>query len=164
MKNLFIVVFVSVTLFSCSKSSNPPQVTPLSNFSLSSLSVNGVTSQTSYKGVTTSPTIKFKFSTAIDPTSVTGNILLKNNAGTTANYNTSYDNDSVIVITPATSLSYLTKYFVSVSTALKSTAGGNLNSSTQVSLLTSIDSTDKFPQISDDALLELVQRQTFKYF
>ena len=31
-------------------------------------------------------------------------------------------------------------------------------------MITAIDPADKFPQISDDALLDLVQKQTFKYF
>jgi len=39
-----------------------------------------------------------------------------------------------------------------------------LQSAVTVNVLTNIDSTDKFPRISDDQLLDLVQRQTFKYF
>lgn len=69
-----------------------------------------------------------------------------------------------MVITPASPLSYLTIYNLSVSEALKSAAGGNLKTSTEISFITGIDSSDKFQRISDDALLDLVQKQTLKYF
>jgi hypothetical protein len=69
-----------------------------------------------------------------------------------------------VVIQPAAALAYLNKYTVSVSKALKSKAGGNLLSAIDVNLNTAIDSSNKFPVITDNALLDLVQKQTFKYF
>jgi len=51
-----------------------------------------------------------------------------------------------------------------VATGLKSKQWSALQSAITVNLITAIDSTDKFPQISDSALLTLVQQQTFKYF
>jgi hypothetical protein len=85
--------------------------------------------------------------------------------GPNVNFNVSYENgDSTVVIQPAAPLSYLTKYFVGVSSNLKSVRNGNLLAGTSISLLTAIDSSDKFPLISDTALVELVQQQTFKYF
>ena len=39
-----------------------------------------------------------------------------------------------------------------------------LSNQVTVSFVTAIDSTDKFPQITDSALLTLVEQQTFKYF
>ncbi|HET9411536.1 MAG TPA: glucoamylase family protein, partial [Candidatus Saccharimonadales bacterium] len=49
-------------------------------------------------------------------------------------------------------------------TNLKSAAGGSLNAPQTFSFVTGIDSSDKFPALSDSALVELVQRQTFAYF
>lgn len=166
MKTPLLILFIFVIGFRCSKSSDT-QVTPPvipSNFNLSSLSVDGITSQAFYRDITISPTIKFKFPTAINRNSVSGSILLKDNAGSIVSYNTTYDNDSVVVITPASPLSYFTKYNLSISTALKSTAGGSLKSSTQINFVTVLDSSDKFSRISDDALLNLIQQQTLKYF
>ena len=51
-----------------------------------------------------------------------------------------------------------------MSTGLKSKDGGKLKSPVNATLIAQIDSTDKFPHISDSALLTLIQQQTFKYF
>jgi hypothetical protein len=47
---------------------------------------------------------------------------------------------------------------------LKSVAGKNLSGRADLDFVTQYDPTDKFPQVSDSALLTLVQQQTFKYF
>jgi hypothetical protein len=69
-----------------------------------------------------------------------------------------------VTIQPSAALSNITPYVLSVSTALQSQAGGHLQSAVSVNLTTVIDSTDKFARISDSALLDLVESQTFKYF
>jgi hypothetical protein len=61
-------------------------------------------------------------------------------------------------------LNFLSKYKLSVGNQLKSTNGGNITNPTEILLTTSIDSSRKFPVISEDALLDSVQRRTFKYF
>jgi hypothetical protein len=83
----------------------------------------------------------------------------------TVNYNATYENgDSVVVINPSSPLINLNKYRATALTNLKSKDGGRLITETNFSFLTSIDSTSKFPLITDDSLLTLVQKQTFKYF
>ena len=47
---------------------------------------------------------------------------------------------------------------------MQSAANVGLYQARTINLVTRIDSSDKFPQISDDALLTLVQKQTFAYF
>jgi len=165
MKNPLLISCIFIFL-SCSKSSAPeikPPVTP-PNFNLSLLSVNGATSQTIYRGVPVAPSIAFKFSTKIDRNSVAGSITLKDNTGNAINYVINYDNDSMFLITPSLPLTYLAKYILSISAGLKSTAGGNLNSSSEISFITELDASDKFQRISDGALLDLIQTQTLKYF
>src|SRR5690606_10816150 len=71
---------------------------------------------------------------------------------------------STILITPTAPLKYLTRHNISISTGLQSKSGGKLQNAVNFSFLTKIDSSKKFPQVSDDALLTLVQQQTFKYF
>jgi hypothetical protein len=155
-------------LFSCSKGSDtsvtPPPATP-EPYSFSGLTVNGNYNGFTYNGINFNPVIRLSFSTAIDRNSVAGNVSLKNKNGSVIGYTTSYENnDSTIVITPSSSLQAITKYAADVSTNLLSRKGGKLQSPITVNLLTSIDSTDKYPRISDNALLDLVQQQTFKYF
>ena len=58
----------------------------------------------------------------------------------------------------------MTKYNISVLTGLKSQQQAALLTAGNFNIITQIDSTDKFPQVTDSVLLDLVQRQTFKYF
>jgi len=142
----------------------PPAPTPV-NFIATSWLVNNVVSLTNYYNVNRNPVVKLKFETAINKSTVAPNITLKDASGNSVAYNVSYENsDSTVVMQPTTSLSYLTKYRVSVATMLKSTNGGVLISPVDFSLVTIIDSSRKFPSITDDALLDLIQKQTFKYF
>ena len=47
---------------------------------------------------------------------------------------------------------------------LVSAADSSLKNSARITFITTIDTTDKFPRITDSALLTLVEKQTFNYF
>lgn len=160
------VVLLLFMFSGCSKQkSQPPPPPPPSSFSLNALKVNGVYNGFTYKGLNTQPVVKISFSSALDHTSVPGSVTFTANAGNPVSYTASYENnDSTIVITPSSALQPLSQYTLAVSTTLKATTKGSLGSPISLQLNTAIDSTDKFPQITDDALLTLVQQQTFKYF
>ena len=165
------IFILMVSLLQCQKSSTPPPQPPPppppapASISFNSLKVNGSYSGYNYQGVNTSPVIAFSFSGPVNKSSVNSAVTFQQNNGTAIPFNAAFQNgDSTIVIQPVSPLSALTKYSVSVSTSLKSAAGGSLLSGVSVNLFTSIDSSDKFPVISDEALLTLVQKQTFKYF
>ncbi len=167
MRSLKICLILAIAwmLSSCSKEKNntaPPP--PPASFSFNSLKVNGVYNGFTYKGVNASPVIAISFSAAVNPNSAAGAVSLTSKTNTAVNFTTSYKNhDSTVVIT-SSALQPLSQYTVGVSTALKSAAGGSLVSPVTVNLTTAIDSTNKFPTITDDQLLTLVQQQTFKYF
>ncbi|RYY38119.1 MAG: beta-glucosidase [Sphingobacteriaceae bacterium] len=155
---------------SCSKSKDsnfepdPDPVTPAS-FTFSALKVNGLSSGFTYKGINTSPEVKISFSEALNKSTLAGNVTLKTQGGTNVPYDVTYeDGDKTIVITPSNDLENLTYYTVAASTNLKSVKDGKLQTAVAVQILTEVDDADKFPMISDDDLLTLVQRQTFKYF
>jgi len=136
-----------------------PQPFPES-FSFSALRVDGQFKGFNYFNVKRNPVIKLSFSAPVDHGSVPGSIQLSG-----IPVSVSFENkDSTVLITPSAALNAITKYSLTVSTSLKSAKGGSLQSPVTVSLVTVIDSTDKFLRISEDALLDLVQRQTFKYF
>jgi len=162
----FVLIFLAAML-SCSKSSknpNPVPPVPPASFTLSTASVNNINNGFNYSNVSIKPVIKLSFSVPVNHASVGNSITFTSSTGTTVSYTTSFqNNDSTVVISPA-SLAYLTKYTVTVSTDLKSSKNASLQSAIAVNLTTSIDSTNKFPVISDDQLLTLVQKQTFKYF
>lgn len=125
--------------------------------------INGI-QDFNLKGCNLNPVIKIKFSTPIDLNSAieSVNLIGKNNFIETQIDLT--DNDSTLVIKPAKELSYLTYHFLNLDEGLKAKNGKTLLLNLQASFTTLIDSTEKFPQISDEELLTLIQKQTFKYF
>ncbi len=164
----FVLSSVAILLNACSKSGNtqpPSPPPPPSSFTAKSTTVNGIPNTTALYNVKALPEIKFSFGAPIDHNTLSTSIIFKTKAGSALTYNTSYENnDSIVIIKPAAALNYITAYTVNVATSLKSQSGGSLKSAVTVSFITQIDSTDKFPIISDSALLDLVQQQTFKYF
>ncbi|HET7118173.1 MAG TPA: glucoamylase family protein [Hanamia sp.] len=163
---LFFIILL-IQLFSCKKNTTPitpPPVTPPA-FNETSLKVNGISNGFTYYTVNISPEIKISFSAPVDQNTVANNLSFKNDAGAAVSLATSYENgDSTVVVKPSAALSFITQYAMSVGTGLKSKQGAPLQSGVNVTIITSIDSTDKFPVISDSALLTLVEQQTFKYF
>jgi hypothetical protein len=158
------ILILLVGIFTqCSKSSTPapgPTPTP-SSFTLKSWAIDGATANIASR----TPDVKLNFSTAIDKSTVPGNITFNQNSGANVAYDIVYSNaDNSLAIKPTTPLIPLTKYRISISKGLKSASGGNLNAATEITFMTTIDSSDKFSQISDSALIELVQKQSFKYF
>lgn len=73
------------------------------------------------------------------------------------------NNDQTIRVTTDASLSYLSKYTFKISRHLESVNGANFKGFSN-KLFTVLDSSYKFPEISDEELLTRVQEQTFKYF
>jgi hypothetical protein len=165
---VYCSLLILAILTSCGKQKTitpVPPVTPVpESFSFNSLRVNGLFNGFNYTNVTAKPVIKISFTAAVNQTSVANSVSLKTKTGVAATYSTAYENnDSTIVITP-TVLLPITQYSLDVSTALKSSKNGALGSAVNVQLTTAIDSTNKFPVISDDQLLDLVEKQTLKYF
>lgn len=152
----------------CSKPANAPEPVPAvqpANFSVDAFTVDGIYSGTSYTDVKIRPQIRIRFGTKLNTSTIPPAVRFNNINGSAINTTISASgNDSVIIVTPENDLEYLTKYTLTVATTLKSSAGGNLLSPLSLQLQTPIDSSDKFPRISDDELLDLVQRNTLKYF
>lgn len=164
---IIIVVSVLLGFYGCSKSSSPePTPTPVPGpFNFKTLEVNGKNDGYSYHGVPLNTVIKFKFSAPVDHASISAGVSYKLKNGIPVSYTASYENkDSTLVLIPSSSLDVITHYDIGLTTSLKSKDGIALKIPVDLDIATAIDSTDKFPRISDDALLNLVQKQTFKYF
>ncbi|HEY0677909.1 MAG TPA: glucoamylase family protein [Chitinophagaceae bacterium] len=165
---LFTLIAICI-LSACSKKKDggttTPPPPPPANFLIKGWSVNGLPSRSLYHDISKNPVVRFSFSAPLNRSTVPGNIFLKEVSGSPVNFSITYENaDSTIVLQPSQALSNLNKYIVSVTDQLRSPAGGKLSAGSEISFVTSIDSSRKFPVISDDELLTLVQRQTFKYF
>lgn len=171
MKSIPVLLLGLVLLgMGCGKGGNdtpePPPPPAPSSFSFTALKVDGAfNGGFSYTSTSYQPVLKFSFSTKINQSSINSAVSFKANTGTAVAYTATLENsDSTIVIQPSGPLLSLTKYTVSVATSLKSKDNGSLLSAIDVNLYTKLDSSLKFPVITDEQLLDKVQQQTFKYF
>src|SRR5690554_6884209 len=161
MKRLILYTCLIFSILSCSKETDYKEGSgnkevPLTH---SSVMVNGVSGGYRYDNLERSPEIQISFSTAIDRSSSTSAIELVSKEEREVAVNVTFGNeDSLIIIKPASSLEWLTSYNLTVNTDLKSKKGAALIAPVSVRLTTQLDSTNKFPVISDDELLTLVQR------
>lgn len=115
--------------------------------------------------INASPVFLIKCSNAVDKNTTQKAVQLTETSGISVPITISYQNgDSTIVISPTSNLRYLNKYVLSITTTLKSVKAGILNTDYQFQFHTAVDAIDKFPRISDDALLDTIQKRTFYYF
>ena len=168
MKWLLVYILLPVIFFGCGKqdAASPDLVVPVpASFSFDAFKLNGQFNGYIYYNVNTTPVLKVSFSAPVNRASVNNSFFLKNKLGTNLGFHTSYENnDSTVVVQPDSGLLFLDKYVFSVATSLKSSTGGSLLSGIEVNLHTQLDSSRKFPTITDNELLTKIQQQTFKYF
>jgi len=118
-------------------------------------------------GINVNPVIQISFSGKVDRNSLESAITFTDKTTGNSNipFSVSYQNsDSTVIISPSKAINFLNQFSFSLSTLAKSASGNYLTNRSDLIFVTQIDSTDKFPRISDSALLTLVQQQTFKYF
>jgi hypothetical protein len=160
----FLSLLGLLACLSCKTQKDPE---PAEQFYHKSVQVNGQTwAGVTYHDVSLTPVIRITFSAPVSQQSAKAAIQLteKNTASTVPLSYTFGGADTTVTVTPQNALKSLTAYTVSVLPTLTSQRSTTFSSSLTVSLTTALDSTDKFPRISDDALLDLVQKQTFTYF
>ncbi len=164
MKRLFVITIFPFILFACKKDNSNSQPAP-NTFTCTKISVNDSTnSSLKFYNVSTPTIIKFSFSAPLNTTTASKNISFYS-GNTFVQYNSSYsNNDSTLILQPQTSLNAFTGYTIVISGYLQSYTDSTLKNQIVVNFTTAMDTTDKFPQISDSALLDLVEQQTFKYF
>jgi hypothetical protein len=156
--------FTTLICFIACKKTEPIPIIP-EQFYFTGITVDNKTGST-FTEVAAKPIIKISFISPINQASANTNITLSE---TISSKNIPLDfsfekNDSTVIITPKNALSSLVKYSLQVLPEFLSKSNTKLNSNIQINLTTSFDNSDKFPIISDSLLLDLVQRQTFKYF
>ncbi len=153
---------------SCKKDNNttpliPPPVAGPFNFVKGTANDSLIKNPVTYN-FNTNTTIKIYFSAPVKRSGVSENVFFTNQ-GTPVPVNYSYaNNDSTLIIQPVTALNALNRYALNILTSLQSAADSSLTSKETFTFITQIDSTDKFPRITDNALLDLIEQQTFKYF
>ena len=163
MKRYLVIFLIGTSFFSCKKSATP--IPAATAFHVTAVSVNNETSvNNTFSNVSLNPVVKIVLSAPLDPATANNNISLQAN-GSPVPVNITYANDdSTVLLQPSSSLTGLTKYSIILSASLASKQKINLSPAFSSNFITQIDSTDKFAQISDSALLTLVEKQTFNYF
>ena len=163
MKSLFFyLIFALIFIASCKQD---PEILPLTNVYIETVTINGnsvYTGRSVYNVPVDSVVIRVNFSSAIDKKKLDpSKFFISNNI------------DTAIVIATDTAakqltfkirktLSYYTSYTLFM--AEGENLGVKLIDSYDFSFVTELDPTPKFPVISDDSLLTLVQQKTFDYF
>lgn len=167
MKSILLIGILFLGSISCSKNNSGSTTVTPENFYLADAHIDNDNQGFSYNftNVKMNPTFLLTFSVPVNEQSVNTAILMKDTSANNVSLNYSYSrSDSVVIVKPNNSLTTLTSYSIQITTGLLSHNQTKFNTATKLSVITTIDSTDKFPQISDSALLDLVQKQTFKYF
>lgn len=163
MRYSYKLINIALAFFcACNKENDNPTVQPLV---LAGITIQNSPFNDAVIGQPIQPSIKLKFTEAIKPATISGSVSIKDEAGNSIPLQTvTLNGDEEIVIKPGTNLSYLSKYNFAVSRSLQSASGGNLQSPIDLVFVTQLDSSRKFPALSDNELLTKVQQQTFKYF
>ncbi len=167
MKQCLICIYALLLLtgFGCSKSDEEPApVPPPSLMRITSVTVdNQITAP--FKGVSLNGVIRYRFSASVNKSTLSSAFTFLDDAGLAVAYNASWQNgDSTLIISPVSNYKGLAAYRMTMGVALKSAAGGSLNTENTNVFQTAVDATPKFPAISNDSLLTLIQKQTFRYF
>jgi hypothetical protein len=160
-----VILALAAFAFGCSKKEAPP--TPpvqQENFAVKLVTINGTAVSGTPDSVDYSPLIKISFTAPVNRSTATG-ILLNTSGGASVSYTAGFENnDSTVTVRPSSPLASITKYNLTVSSAVTSKNNKSLQASATISFITAINPSDKFQRIPDNELLDLVQRQTFKYF
>ena len=108
--------------------------------------------------------IVLDFTAALDASTVEANIYLSDASNNKVGVERTYDSGKRVTLAPVSSLTAFATYRLIVNSGLKSSAGSLIATGKVIRIAVGMDTSDKFPQISDEELLTKVQEQTFRYF
>jgi hypothetical protein len=157
------VVFFALLLVTACKNDDPvPR--GAKDFTLLDLELDDRPYSAKYSNSSAKPEIVLSFSQPVDRGSAKSHLLLTGSSGSVQLEFSFQNADSMVVIKPVADLKFLTNYEFYLLPELTSASKKKFNSTQIVKIITAFDPGDKFPLISDNALLDSVQRKTFKYF
>ncbi|MCU0395445.1 MAG: Ig-like domain-containing protein, partial [Chitinophagaceae bacterium] len=163
---MMIMAAAGLLWAACSKSGETPAPpAPPAALRLVNATLNNSTGP-DYVLINLMPVMRYNFSEKVDRSTANAAITFSDANGGTVPFQINWErSDSTMLVQPqAGALKGLTRYSVVLDNKLKSARGANLQSGFTFQFSTQIDSTSKFPAISDDSLLTLVQKQTLRYF
>ena len=131
---------------------------------LSSVTIGGQSGLSDFDDVSPDAEIVLDFTAALDAATVEANIYLLDAGGAKVDASDVYDGAKRVTLKPSAGLNAYASYRLIVDSGLKSAAGEAILTGQVIRIRTGLDTSDKFPQISDEELLTKVQQQTFRYF
>lgn len=158
----FHFVFVLILFTSCKQQTEP---LPLTNTYIESATING---KLVYNGGSVnnipadSVVFQLNFSSAIDKAKLDPSKMFISNGVDTAFVVASDTSSKQLTFKIRNPLNYYTNYTLNITDGVN--IGVKLIDSYEYKFITELDPTPKFPIISDDSLLTLVQKKTFNYF
>ncbi|MFZ2904707.1 MAG: glucoamylase family protein [Cyclobacteriaceae bacterium] len=153
----FLVFLISI---SCSENETPA----LEPLSIVSLKINGVEKLNTgtIKDIPQNASFEFTFSAALNPAFAT--VEYADVSGTEVFTYTLSNQNKTLTLQPTQPLKHLYRYLLWVSYEIEGAKGEKMEDQFSQYFYTALDPTPKFPVVTDDELLTLVQQQTFKYF
>jgi hypothetical protein len=162
---IYVIAFALFISAGCSKGGGTEPLPKV--FKIETVTVNGVSggSFNVFLGTSIKPSVKISFTEAVDHATVSAGISFQDKLFAAVPTTITYENyDRTVVATPSQNLVQLSSYTVAVSNTVKSASGNLINQGSFISIGTGQDTSVKFPLITDNELLDKIQRTTFKYF
>lgn len=165
MRLLFGLLFISSALVACGGDSSDENPTPSGeSLALSSVTIGTQSGLSDFTDVAPDAEIVLDFTAALDPATIEANIYLSDASNSKVEVERTYDGGKRVTLAPVSSLTAFATYRLIVNSGLKSSTGGLIATGKVIRIVVGMDTSDKFPQISDEELLTKVQEQTFRYF
>lgn len=163
MRNFFLLFFTLI-IISCSKSNDSNPTTGY-DFAISNITFANEPLLNNHKGIELQPEFIISFEEVIENQDLGSYIqILNSDKSIISSTVKMIDEGKTVSVKPTGNLSSISKYEILVKKTLKSTTNKSLNQQYNYGFNTAIDSSDKFKRISEEELLNLVQKQTFSYF
>jgi hypothetical protein len=159
-KTIAEILLLCLLLIACKENKNPE--TNDEPFVLEEISIDGLVNQSAYEDISTNAVVVLTFSEKVDLSTTEKNITLKkDNVAVPLSFIS--ENNPIIQIT-FPELATFSKYELTINSGLKSESGTLIYTGRNFTFSTGMDLSDKFPIISDEALMAMVQEKTFRYF
>jgi hypothetical protein len=161
-KYIFISIIIALFSLACGGKEQP---VPPEDFRLNEIIIDGKSNQNNFEDIDPSAlSVELKFSAPIDKNTVETNIRLRDRTNRDVALIFEYPDAQSIIVKSDVNLIPFSSYQLIIFPNLKSQLGTNIFTGRTFSLSTGMDLSDKFPRIPDEELLDLIQRQTFRYF
>ena len=164
MRMLFGLLF-ALAFAACGGDSSEEDPAPSDEvLALDSVTIGTQSGLSDFTDVAPDAKIVLDFTAALDASTVEANIYLSDASNNKVGVERTYDGGKRVTLAPVSSLTAFATYRLIVNSGLKSSAGSLIATGKVIRIAVGMDTSDKFPQISDEELLTKVQEQTFRYF